>query len=577
MVQDSPAGSGLRPDSTVTASPAEHVPDSSDDHAPVFARYSNPPYEAQSSVQQTKPFCKNRGTLQHCKPRFKETASNRKTRIWAAINKLPHDKKEWAKGFGNPGADFVAGLASLLEDHLQAARENVARALYHRYRKACDESLSNIDYKTQLRDITFALEIAAGKTFLYDEAALSAVVDKSAQPIRLRSGSVSDLQGYEELATRPLSPYLATPHLSAIGSKQSFGPLAQVTPMRAIDVDHSSFSRMHSSEPKRSARLKNSNSRSEGQKRSRSYDHPISKDRPRKTVKFGELTALQNDSDTIRLVGDDPSDLCVSVQSQPEMVCQHEPHTASEDQRVSESEEGLEPGSNDGIGLDSERTAAIKIESRYESEERSQHESEDKGETESPWISASVVKNVGGEREQGQTSCRSEPQAMEVQEDRTAITELSAKTDGPNPQGNVGGVTLTSVDRGTSPVRDLGTTKPAEPDRAGSNQTSSLEKSIERTIWIQLNTTENNKQQFLKLGFDTSVQDLFSLVQDRMHRRVSGNEVISLKLTLPSHAKEEDSYLVEKDDPDTWEVCLDEAAGIEDNKIKVKAAVEVSA
>ena len=603
-VQDSPAVSGLadiqqRPESAITAPPAEYlalaqqavtimsnrqlVPNSAEDHAPVFSQHSNPLYEAQSSVQQTKPHCKNRGTLLYSYRRFKETALDRKKRIWAEITKLSPDKKEWAQQFVNRGADLLASLANLLEAaDLPTAHECVTQALYHRYREACKETKRNIGRETKQTDVMLALEIATRQRFFrYDEAALSAVVDKSSQPIRLRSGRITVLQWYEKQGTRPSPPHLATPHLSAVSSNQSCAPLGQVTPTRAIDVDLPSLSRMQSSEPMRGARLENSDWSSTGQKRPWFHNHPVGEDRQRKTARFADLTASQNDSDTIHPARHNPSDtllLCPLVESQPEIACQPEPQPVSQDERASEGGKGGERENNDGIEPNSEyeRTPYIKIESRHESEDRNQHEGEGRGEIENQVISTSISKNAGGVGEQVQTLFHpnGEPQAMEILEGgRPAITEPSAETNAPNPQENPSGV---NPQLGVPRPHSTGIQSKIEPEVTRvCRSTDQQEEAAGKKIFIKLNTTEKNKQQFVTVEYSTRVEVLYSKIQARMTRRLSNKEVQLLNMRLSNQAEDEVDFRIEKNDKDTWEWVLYMFSKTKGEKMHIIATVEV--
>ena len=101
------------------------------------------------------------------------------------------------------------------------------------------------------------------------------------------------------------------------------------------------------------------------------------------------------------------------------------------------------------------------------------------------------------------------------------------------------------------------------------------EESRSRKLFVQLNTTEANKQQFVVVGFDSSIDDLFSKIQVRTTRRLASKEILSLDLRLPSQREEESDFLVEKNDPDTWEWFLDMAREEKGDKIKVVATVEV--
>ena len=227
----------------------------------------------------------------------------------------------------------------------------------------------------------------------------------------LRAPRISLLMYYEGHSRRSSS---------AVNTSQPFQPLNDRTP--APPVGDSNLPKMPDREPTRSLRVKKVDSRnSPGQKRSGLDGHPASEAPPRKKVRFAITPhpACQRDSGTSCLAGGDCSDLRASAQSQPEHVCQPEPQLPREDERASESERGHEPGSHDSLkpNSKSKRAPEIKNKSTHRSEKRSQLGSEDRGAIKNSRVSKRIIKNVGGESERGPSSCRSKPQAMEVQED----------------------------------------------------------------------------------------------------------------------------------------------------------------
>ena len=57
-------------------------------------------------------------------------------------------------------------------------------------------------------------------------------------------------------------------------------------------------------------------------------------------------------------------------------------------------------------------------------------------------------------------------------------------------------------------------------------------------------------RQFVRVSPEASVRELFSLVERRLRRRTKGQEVVAIVLRRSGQFEE---YLVEQDDPDTWE------------------------
>jgi hypothetical protein len=82
-------------------------------------------------------------------------------------------------------------------------------------------------------------------------------------------------------------------------------------------------------------------------------------------------------------------------------------------------------------------------------------------------------------------------------------------------------------------------------------------------------------QQFIVVTFDVGVEELFERVQKRMNKRLDNQAIKCLQLRLPTQSTGEDPYLIQNDDPDTWEWFLEMAKEVEGSKIKVSADVEV--
>jgi hypothetical protein len=98
-----------------------------------------------------------------------------------------------------------------------------------------------------------------------------------------------------------------------------------------------------------------------------------------------------------------------------------------------------------------------------------------------------------------------------------------------------------------------------------------------RDLAIQLRTTGHSSQQFVIVSIETSVEDLFLKIQQRMNRRLDSKEIQLLTLHLPGQADESNAYGVERNDPDTWEMFMDLLKGQrkDGEKVRVDADVEV--
>lgn len=104
-----------------------------------------------------------------------------------------------------------------------------------------------------------------------------------------------------------------------------------------------------------------------------------------------------------------------------------------------------------------------------------------------------------------------------------------------------------------------------QPYPSGSAETS-------RKLLLQLITTDVKLKQFIIIGFDCLIEDLFAKVEKRMKPRLDSKPIKHMALGLPSHPEE--AYLIQRDDPETWEAFLEMAEEEVGQKIKVLADVE---
>lgn len=141
-----------------------------------------------------------------------------------------------------------------------------------------------------------------------------------------------------------------------------------------------------------------------------------------------------------------------------------------------------------------------------------------------------------------------------------------------DPQPNVDTERLSST---SPPVPTATLSNSRETPLANSTLNTSSENARPRKMFIELNTTEANKKQYVAIGFDTSIEELFSMVQNRMTRRLANKEILAFELRLPSQSEGEIDFLVEKNDLDTWEVFLDMVREVTGDKVTVKATVGV--
>ncbi|KAK3710864.1 hypothetical protein LTR37_010088 [Vermiconidia calcicola] len=96
-----------------------------------------------------------------------------------------------------------------------------------------------------------------------------------------------------------------------------------------------------------------------------------------------------------------------------------------------------------------------------------------------------------------------------------------------------------------------------------------------RILNIELTTDEANRRQFIRVDSHTSVENLFSKVQARVHRRLTGQQAQVLELRLPQHPTDTNAFDIERDDADTWRVFLDHAAEVVGDKVYAVAHVQV--
>ncbi|KAK3705346.1 hypothetical protein LTR37_013319 [Vermiconidia calcicola] len=105
------------------------------------------------------------------------------------------------------------------------------------------------------------------------------------------------------------------------------------------------------------------------------------------------------------------------------------------------------------------------------------------------------------------------------------------------------------------------------------NYTSSLLNAISTPL--RHDGVTRTKRQFVCVDSNTSVEDLFSKVQNRVHRRLTGQQAQVLGLRLPQHPTDTNAFDVELDDADTWRVFLDHAAEVAGDKVYAVAHVQV--
>ena len=112
------------------------------------------------------------------------------------------------------------------------------------------------------------------------------------------------------------------------------------------------------------------------------------------------------------------------------------------------------------------------------------------------------------------------------------------------------------------------------PSAKGANPDNTTSK---KKLVIQLNLPGDNLLQFIIVDLDSSVESLFIQIQARMDRRVDRQTIEGLHLRLHSYGNQDDenSYLVERIDPDTWKIFLDGAREIEHAEVRFDADVKV--
>lgn len=96
-----------------------------------------------------------------------------------------------------------------------------------------------------------------------------------------------------------------------------------------------------------------------------------------------------------------------------------------------------------------------------------------------------------------------------------------------------------------------------------------------KRLLIRLNTSNAKCRQYVIAGLDSNVGEVFEKVQLRMNQRLDNASIRCLKLGFPTDSADEDPYLIERDDPDTWEIFVDVAKEVEGDKVDVIADVEV--
>jgi hypothetical protein len=140
------------------------------------------------------------------------------------------------------------------------------------------------------------------------------------------------------------------------------------------------------------------------------------------------------------------------------------------------------------------------------------------------------------------------------------LAELKAKMEAPADS---------SQSSPTNPKGEQSTS--TEPQRSK----FAMEGPTPKKLFLQLSTSEANVQQFIVVSFEFSVEELFEKVQKRMNERLDNQAIRFLQLRLPTQTTSEDSYRIQRDDPDTWEWFVEMAREVEGSKIKVLANVEL--
>lgn len=103
-----------------------------------------------------------------------------------------------------------------------------------------------------------------------------------------------------------------------------------------------------------------------------------------------------------------------------------------------------------------------------------------------------------------------------------------------------------------------------------------MESKERRRLNIKLVADESSCNQYVTAELDISVEDLFSKVQKRLDRRLSGQRVPALEVRLLGEEGSSGiSFFIERDDPDTWENFVERAAEMNGGKIQAVADVQI--
>ena len=152
--------------------------------------------------------------------------------------------------------------------------------------------------------------------------------------------------------------------------------------------------------------------------------------------------------------------------------------------------------------------------------------------------------------------------------------ELASMTDTLSSKGALPPADFPSTRTSTAAAR---APEPGDALAAAANRASPDNTTTEKKLVIQLNLPGDNLLQFVIVDLDSSVESLFVQIQARMDRRVDRQTIECLHLWLHSYGDQEDEneYLVERNDPDTWKIFLDGARKIGHAEVRVDADVKV--
>lgn len=96
---------------------------------------------------------------------------------------------------------------------------------------------------------------------------------------------------------------------------------------------------------------------------------------------------------------------------------------------------------------------------------------------------------------------------------------------------------------------------------------------LKRKFNMQLVLEGSVSRQCISVELDSSVDDLLVKVQKRVDRRLAGKEVAALEIRLT--AGDGDTFLIERDDADTWEHFVEQAVQLEGAKIDATAFLQL--